>query len=74
MAVSKTMENRAIQRKELNGVDGMGKQIYKSRTISNINHEMADADMLQFNKLIDSLVNNNGYILFEKISNSITEV
>lgn len=73
MAVLKVMESRVIQRKEVVGFDGMGKQEFKSRTISNINHVMSDEDVLQFNKLIDPLVDNQGYMLFEKVSNSLTE-
>ena len=73
MAVTKFMENRSMQRKEKVGTDEMGKELFKSRTISNIDKTMTDADFLQFNNLIDPLINSFGYILYEKINNSITE-
>lgn len=74
MAVQKLMENRSMQRKEKVGTDVMGKELFKSRTISNINKTMTDADFLQFNNLIDPLIDSFGFVLFEKISNSLTEV
>ena len=74
MAVQKLMENRSMQRKEKVGTDEMGKELFKSRTISNINKTMSDADFLQFNNLIDPLIDSFGFVLFEKISNSLTEV
>ena len=74
MAVTKFMESRSMQRKENVGTDVMGKELFKSRTISNIDKSMTDADFLQFNNLIDPLIDSFGYILFEKISNSLTEV
>ena len=73
MAVKKFMENRSMQRKENVGTDVMGKELFKSRTISNIDKTMTDADFLQFNNLIDPLIDSFGYMLYEKISNSITE-
>ena len=73
MAVKKFMENRSMQRKEKVGTDVMGKELFKSRTISNIDKTMTDADFLQFNKLIDPLIDSFGFILYEKINNSITE-
>ena len=74
MAVKKFMENRSMQRKENVGTDVMGKELFKSRTISNIDKTMTDADFLQFNNLIDPLIDSFGYMLYEKISNSLTEV
>lgn len=74
MAVTKFMESRSMQRKEKVGTDEMGKELYKSRTISNIDKSMTDADFLQFNNLIDPLIDSFGYMLYEKISNSLTEV
>ena len=74
MAVSKFMESRSMQRKENVGTDVMGKELFKSRTISNIDKSMTDADFLQFNNLIDPLIDSFGYMLYEKISNSLTEV
>ena len=73
MAVTKFMESRSMQRKERVGNDEMGKELFKSRTISNIDKSMTDADFLQFNNLIDPLIDSFGYVLYEKISNSITE-
>ncbi len=73
MAVKKLMENRSMQRKEKVGIDVMGKELFKSRTISSIDKTMTDADFLQFNNLIDPLIDSFGYVLYEKISNSITE-
>ena len=74
MAVKKLMENRSMQRKEKVGIDVMGKELFKSRTISNIDKTMTDADFLQFNNLIDPLIDSFGYMLYEKINNSVTEV
>ena len=74
MAVKKLMENRSMQRKEKVGIDVMGKELFKSRTISSIDKTMTDADFLQFNNLIDPLIDSFGYVLYEKISNSLTEV
>ena len=74
MAVTKFMESRSMQRKERVGNDEMGKELFKSRTISNIDKTMTDADFLQFNNLIDPLIDSFGYMLYEKISNSLTEV
>ena len=74
MAVKKLMENRSMQRKEKVGIDVMGKELFKSRTISSIDKTMTDADFLQFNNLIDPLIDSFGYMLYEKINNSVTEV
>ena len=41
--------------------------------LANIDKTMTDADFLQFNNLIDPLIDSFGYMLYEKISNSITE-
>ena len=73
MAVQNLMENRSMQRKEKVGIDVMGKELFKSRTISSIDKTMTDADFLQFNNLIDPLIDSFGYVLYEKISNSLTE-
>jgi len=73
MAVTKMMKSRSMMRKESVGMDPDGKALFESRTISSINKTMSDDDVLQFNKLIDTLVENNRYELFEKISNTLFE-
>lgn len=71
MAVTKTMESRSLQRKEIVSIDENGKETIDCKTVSNINKNLTDEDFVMLDTLIGKLSENNSHRLYEKISNKL---
>lgn len=67
---TKRMDARTLQRKESIGTDGQGKELFKTKSFTNINKTISDADFEEMNKLIANLSDHRVAFLYEKITNT----